>query len=363
MSRQDLEQDSITAEIVEEEMVSGGLTPTDRMMERLFSLVIAQNRKRDEVMEKLIRESRNSSEYRGNAYHIMPDLTSNIGKFDGNQGGEIWLKKLQSMEVLHHWPDSFTLETARTNLVGGAAQRTFVREEDLPTKWRKMADKVQGLYDRQMYSVMLAKNHYDGDELLHNLLEYEQIEKARLEKLWPGKESNPRSQTLPGPNKRDAQGENVRSRSHAQAGERLPERDNDNVRAYCKAEIDPPKTRSCYKCGKEGHYAKDCPTSQNLTTKGQQLILQLGGMEATSKYFKEVKLSDPVQATIDPGSAVCAIKESLANRLSLPRKTCEENLYGFGSDKPLLSIAKVRVLLQVDEVLESVEMLVVPEDA
>lgn len=52
-------------------------------------------------------------------YQVMPDLSKNIQYFTGNESSseaKDWLKNIESMCLLHHWPDNFALETARMHL-------------------------------------------------------------------------------------------------------------------------------------------------------------------------------------------------------------------------------------------------------
>lgn len=88
----------------------------------------------------------------------MPDISKHVEKFDGNKNAKMRIDKIKEMKLLHNWPDAFALEMARSNLEGGALnwwlarstiirtfsqfddefRKTFIQEEDLPTKWKKM---------------------------------------------------------------------------------------------------------------------------------------------------------------------------------------------------------------------------------
>ncbi|XP_037579151.1 uncharacterized protein LOC119461853 [Dermacentor silvarum] len=77
-------------------MADGG--GTNEMMQALLE----QNRRLLELIER-----------KPEAFHIMPDLNKAIQDFDGegscHEAGA-WLKSIDSMAVLHGWPDSFRLE-------------------------------------------------------------------------------------------------------------------------------------------------------------------------------------------------------------------------------------------------------------
>ncbi|KAK9729920.1 hypothetical protein QE152_g15650 [Popillia japonica] len=151
------------------------------------------------------------------------------------------------MMVIHKWPDSFALEIARSNLIGGAWQwwrtkernirnfndfvaayeHTFLKDEGLPSKWKRMTELVQhkgellnqyfhtkvrlcselkltfadtkeqiliGLFDRNMCSTMLGRSHVDTDNLFHDLMEYERINIARVERIRDSKKPHRQSE-------------------------------------------------------------------------------------------------------------------------------------------------------------------------
>ncbi|GJQ65893.1 hypothetical protein Trydic_g3993 [Trypoxylus dichotomus] len=83
-------------------------------------------------------------------------------EFDGS-GNARELDKIKSMIVIHKWPDSYALKIAWSNLFGGAWQwwrtkgkdiytfanlaaafeRTFLKAESLPLKWKRVTELVQ----------------------------------------------------------------------------------------------------------------------------------------------------------------------------------------------------------------------------
>lgn len=94
------------------------------------------------------------------SYHIMPDLSNNIENFSGEVGtskASDWIKSIESMKLLHHWPENFALETVRSHMKDGARdwfrlnnaqlftwtefwesfKKSFVVTETLTVKWKK----------------------------------------------------------------------------------------------------------------------------------------------------------------------------------------------------------------------------------
>ncbi|KAL1442316.1 hypothetical protein MTO96_030861 [Rhipicephalus appendiculatus] len=96
----------------------------------------------------------------------MADLNEAIHDFDGegscHEAGAL-LKSIDSMAVLHGWPDSFRLENATLHMKGPprfwlqarvdylttwedfkiAFKKTFVRQTSTAEKWKQMQERVQ----------------------------------------------------------------------------------------------------------------------------------------------------------------------------------------------------------------------------
>lgn len=50
-------------------------------------------------------------------YHMVPDLSRNIGDFTGGETGprpRAWISMIKGMQRLHNWPPNYTVETARS---------------------------------------------------------------------------------------------------------------------------------------------------------------------------------------------------------------------------------------------------------
>ncbi|KAL1417181.1 hypothetical protein MTO96_000662 [Rhipicephalus appendiculatus] len=84
-----------------------------------------------EMMQALLEQNRRLLELferKSEAFHVMPDLNKAIHYFDGegscHEAGA-WVKSIDSMAVLHGWPDSFRLEKARLHMKGPALDFGF----------------------------------------------------------------------------------------------------------------------------------------------------------------------------------------------------------------------------------------------
>lgn len=56
------------------------------------------------------------------SYHIMPDLSKGIGKFNEEletSRARQWFESFDFMKNLHQWPDSFALEAAKMHVTDG----------------------------------------------------------------------------------------------------------------------------------------------------------------------------------------------------------------------------------------------------
>nr|CAI5863676.1 unnamed protein product [Callosobruchus analis] len=105
---------------------SAGISSGDT--ERLFEMMIPENRWRNEVLGKLVdRISPQTSPVievqtpLASNRAVMPEVLRNIKTFNGDRVKvKVWLDTLISAETLHQLPGSYLLETARTRLTDGA---------------------------------------------------------------------------------------------------------------------------------------------------------------------------------------------------------------------------------------------------
>ncbi|KAM7283802.1 uncharacterized protein ISCGN_000907 [Ixodes scapularis] len=167
----------------------------------------------------------------------MPDLSKNISKFDGSEdaaSAREWVENLRRTATLHKCPSSFLLESAKSHITGAAKDWLRSRSADITSweefedhfcrtfvsqtreRWRRMQDRVQqwsesttaylhskvrlckeagldfcdtreqvitGLRSRQLSTMLLGKTHDDDDDLLHDIQEFERIERERQERF------------------------------------------------------------------------------------------------------------------------------------------------------------------------------------
>ncbi|KAL1471200.1 hypothetical protein MTO96_023845 [Rhipicephalus appendiculatus] len=169
-------------------------------------------------------------------FQVIPDL-SHISPFDGSEDAPYareWIENIRRTSNLHGWPAAYTLETAKARLVGAVKnwyrsrssqiasceefevrfRRTFVSQTCVAERWRKMQERVQqrnesttayfhskvrlcqevnlnftdtreqvltGLRSRELCIMLLGRTHDDDDDLLHDILEFERIERERRE--------------------------------------------------------------------------------------------------------------------------------------------------------------------------------------
>ncbi|KAK9693088.1 hypothetical protein QE152_g34437 [Popillia japonica] len=170
-------------------------------------------------------------------FNIMPDLSKSIDNFAGEGSPKLaikWLEQLKSTAALHSWLEPFTLQTARSHLVGAAKhwlegkrefydwnefeqafRKTFVFENKKENKndlWNHMQNRTQakeeniciyyqekvalckslnlpfaetkeqiaiGIFSDEIADFILSKHHEDVDDLFKDIVNYERINHAR----------------------------------------------------------------------------------------------------------------------------------------------------------------------------------------
>lgn len=414
-----------------------GPTSYESSIERIMQVFVAESQRRDALLERLLIKSEENvniqqpeTAQQGH-FHIVPDLSKNVPIFSGKscENPQVWLDTVKSMKTLFQWPDTFSLETARSSLQGGAHQwylsrrneirnfqdfeqafrKTFVRQEDLPTLWKKMSERNQskhedineyfhekcnlctnlklnfqdtkqqiliGLYDNNLCTSLLSKTHDDLDELLRDIQEYEKVERARVERT---KSQYPRSVQY--------KENGMREDNHtANRQERKPDRNEEgkplcfncrnygHVARYCRENREqsaPTRPQVCFTCRRAGHQSRNCPRNQTssdtqltLSEKRKLLPGEYNRGSRIDKYVKEIEVNRMTRlAMIDAGSAVCTVKRSVARDLNLPEWDTDYILFGFGGYPAINIQKKTKVLLRVDDVEEQVELLIVSDDA
>ena len=216
--------------------------PTSGGLEAVVMMMMEENRRRDAQRDALLERlfsrldvssnvQRNNSGLAGEPhqnYQVMPALSTNIQEFTSNESSteaREWITNIESMCVLHRWPETFAMESARMHLKDGARdwfsahrrelitwdafrqafRTTYVRQDSAIARWRRMADRVQkrdeplqqyfhnkvklctdlnlnvldtkeqvlvGLWSKDMFHAMSSRTHTTIDDLLHDMLEY-----------------------------------------------------------------------------------------------------------------------------------------------------------------------------------------------
>ena len=262
---------------------------------------------------------------RGTAtYHVMPDMSHNLGQFDGLSGvttARTWLRQLESSAVLHRWTNAVAFETARSNLTKGARNwylanldttvdwasfkkafsNRFLIERTLTEKYEEMKTRCQrqgentreyffdklrfckalnfgsyeikqqiaiGLWSRDTSTMFLSRAHFDEDDMLRNLLEIEALENARKQRIHQGR-ANPIHSATEGTSQQRKEGAAAKPRStgdDARAGisRNFGGTSGDSTKHNASAGTVGASSRECYRCHATGHIAKDCPVKREV---------------------------------------------------------------------------------------------------
>ncbi|KAL1475412.1 hypothetical protein MTO96_037305 [Rhipicephalus appendiculatus] len=235
------------------------------------------------------------------AFQVMPDLSNNIPSFDGCEdapSARDWIENLRSTATLHSWPEPFILETAKSRLTGPARdwlrsrrseiktwrdfeerfRRTFVSQTRAAECWRKMYERVQqrnessvvyfhakvrlckeanldfwdtreqiitGLRSKKLSTMLLGKSHEDDDDILHDIQEFERIERERQAFFGLPRDRSAASD--------DAYAENASAFHARKFVDESSTKDKRPPLSNEKGE------RKCYNYGQYGHIARDCP--------------------------------------------------------------------------------------------------------
>ncbi|KAL1472586.1 hypothetical protein MTO96_039233 [Rhipicephalus appendiculatus] len=197
-------------------------------------------------------------------FQVIPDLSHNISAFDGSEdapSAREWIDNIRRTSNLHRWPAAYTLETAKARLVGAAKDWYRSRSSQI-TSWEDFGVRLclednldfndtreqvlTGLRFRELCVMLLGRTH-DDDDLLHNILEFERIERERRE--------------LFGSPNRSFMSQSFWERSLPATMTR-EQNDNSNYgtdRRQPLPSINQQGEGKCYNCNFYGHIARDCP--------------------------------------------------------------------------------------------------------
>ncbi|KAK8775362.1 hypothetical protein V5799_031293 [Amblyomma americanum] len=360
-------------------------------------------------------------------YQVMPDLSKNISDFDGSgdaASAKEWLGNLQTTATLHRWPEPFKLETAKCHIVGSAKdwlrsrkevstswenfdyhfRRTFCGQTQAAERLRKMQERVQqrnesttayfhskvrlcrqanldfcdtreqvltGLRSRQLCTMLLGRTHEDNDDLLHNIMEFERIDREREQRFGGTREKR----QFTAATKRVAETPPARKTTYDRFGkDRRPPLTNERGQFKCyncgrfgHISRDCPVERhemKCLRCGKSGHTQRHCSMSQSNET---NIVTDTERKIAPGALLKQAMLNGTTTLVgmIDNGSSGCLLRASVAARCGARLTKDATALYGFGSQgtPSARAIGKCYTDLEIDGVKgENVPFLVVPDD-
>ncbi|XP_040074772.1 uncharacterized protein LOC120846931 [Ixodes scapularis] len=349
-------------------------------------------------------------------FQVMPDLSKNISNFDGGEDAAAardWMENLKRTATLHKWPTAFLLETAKSHLTGAAKdwlrsrhaeiaswedleyqfRRTLVSQTRAAERWRRMQHRVQqqnestiayfhskirlcgeenldfcdtreqvltGLRSRQLCTMLMGRTHEDGDDLLHDIQEFERIDRERQERFGGQREKGAATGT-----------QRNRDPGMTSVKKTIDERNNKDKRSPIHNEKG---ERKCYNCSRFGHIACDCPEpkrplkclSCGKTGHTQRHCIERAPRSETNavsnskeRSFSEVLLKQvtwngdkKLIGMIDTGSSGCLLRASAAARCGAELMRDATPLYGFGNqDVPAVrTIGKCKADLDIDGV-------------
>jgi hypothetical protein len=394
------------------------------MWERILQEQAEQTRRLVlDVLERTERSTRSQSSRESEAeatrsYHVVPDFSKSIRAFSGENlsDSQTWLKGLSATAALHHWPDEYKLEAARTSLRGPAREwyegridtirtwadfedafrRTFVHETTHTQRWKAMTARIQGakesvhayflekaklcrqlhlpfheqkeqivvgMHSRELAAMLMSKGHYDEDDLFRDVVAFERITAERRDR-HKGERAIVQ-QTRSPQETRSTKANDKPGTDSGDQNKRLPSRDQQG-------------RPLCYSCKEYGHVARHCGAPQqreHTATQKRPREDQAGATvnvivaETTGKrYCKDVVLDGRyvVQGFVDTGSAICSIQKSAVKKFRMKEVPEAQALYAFGDTTKPVMHAKSKVLasIAIDGVkVGPLELITVPDEA
>jgi transposase InsO family protein len=392
------------------------------MWERILQEQAEQTRRLVlDVLESTERSTRSQSPRESEttrSYHVVPDFSKSIRVFSGENlsDSQTWLKGLSATAALHHWPDEYKLEAARTSLRGPAREwyegridtirtwadfedafrRTFVHETTHTQRWKAMTARMQGakesvhayflekaklcrqlnlpfheqkeqivvgIHSRELAAMLMSKGHYDEDDLFRDVVAFERMTAERRDR-HKGERAIVQ-QTRFTQETRSTKANDKPGTDSGDQNKRLPSRDQQG-------------RPLCYACKEYGHVARHCGAPQqrqHTATQKRPREDQAGATvnviaaETTGKrYCKDVVLDGRyvVQGFVDTGSAICSIQKSAVKKFRMKEVPEAQALYAFGDTTKPVMHAKSKVLasIAIDGVkVGPLELITVPDEA
>lgn len=362
-------------------------------------------------------------------FSIMPDLSKSINDFNGENGvlkAKHWIEQIENTAMLHSWPESFTFETARIHLKGAAYhwfrgkgneiltwvdfknafKKTFLHEKSLTYSWKEMQSRVQaqkenissyfhekvrlckelnlsfaeikeqtaiGLWSRELSTLIMAKHHYDEDEMYKDILAYERVNAARSDRIEKNKPVTHKHTEI---NKTELNGTVKREVNETRTGRvprTLPIKNekgewkcfNCNKYGHIAKDCTEPKREViCRNCGIAGHIQRYCKGSKGSVNTIEQFKQSDDVKPTVAKYIKMVKLNGkPFSCLVDPGSSECTIKATAVITGNFKVDNDTATLKGFGNSNYVTSCGTVTVQINLDGVVANNSKLrIVPDD-
>ncbi|GLV46049.1 hypothetical protein CBL_05135 [Carabus blaptoides fortunei] len=191
-----------------------------------------------------------------------------------------------------------------------------------------------GLWSRELCNMVAGKQHNDQDALLHDLLQFDELNRVRRERFKtqrPNEKSNmqkPQEQNSTTHPVRESNSDG-KQKSVVRNEKRKVKCYNCNVSGHLSRDCPKPKLPiRCFKYNEEGHVSRQC--SKNL------VMQVVNNDNCALKFIKSVKLNDATVASsmFDTGATVCTIRKSVAQRAEFSPESLEKPivLTGFGVD-------------------------------
>lgn len=341
---------------------------------------------KDKLITELLVE-RNKPAGAVSTFQIMPDLSKAIRDFTAEGDSALasdWLENLNRTATLHKWPPEFKLETANSHLAGPALdwfrsrrsrikswedfetrfRRSFVSQTNAAERYERMKERIQqrnetttayfhakvrlctearldfqetreqvlvGLRSSSLCSMLMGRTHDDEDDLLHDIEEYERVDRQRQERLEVAKASK-KEEFVQGQD--PGQTDRKKSTGPPTKDTRPPlKNDKGELKCYncnnyghiARDCAEPRRELKCLRCRKSGHTQRHCKEEANLVAnfegKGHGPPLKLVVVDDKAK----------VVGLVDTGSSSCIMRASAASRCGAVLEESDMPLYGFGS--------------------------------